>query len=264
VADASSHEGRDNVKRLELAEVLRAFIADPPRVHRPGYRADYEDTNGLWWFDSSSPTHITDAECYEFVAKHVREGSVTMETGLGLSTICFALLGCEHTAMFLDPAEEAPLRAWADEHGIDMNGVRFVVGPSDESLRAMPDEAVDLFFIDGGHGYPTPQLDWFYGAARLRKNGVLVLDDVQLWGPHQLDQFLGLDPRWERLADGFKWSAFRRTIAGPVAEDFDAQGFLPVRSGPRPPRPSLRRRIHVGISRHLPEGVKAPMRRVLR
>jgi hypothetical protein len=246
---------------MELAEVFRDFASDRPPVHRPGYRAGYEDTNGRW--QTSTPTtHSTDFECYRFIAEHVSEGSVTMETGLGFSTICLALLGCHHTAMFLDAAEEAPLRAWTDERGIDLHRVRFVIGPSDASLRQMPEDPVDLFFIDGGHGYPLPQLDWFYGASRLPKGGVLVLDDLQLWGPRQLDQFLDLDPRWKRLERTLKWSAFRRMVSGSVAEDFDTQEFLPEL--PLSRTPTLRRRIHVGISRHLPERVKAPVRPILR
>jgi len=236
-------------------------MAARPPVHRPGYRDDYDHTKGRWDTQTSS-TYSTDFECYEFIAEHVGPGSQTMETGLGFSTLCLANAGCHHTAMFLDPAEEAPLRAWADEHGIDLTGVRFVVGPSDVSLRGLPDDPVDLFFIDGGHGYPVPQLDWFYGASRLPEGGVLVLDDLQLWGPRQLDQFLGLDPRWERLASAFKWSGFRRLGSGPVAEEFDTQTFLPELS--RSAQPSLPRRLRVSLSRHVPESVKAPVRRVLR
>jgi hypothetical protein len=75
--------------------------------------------------------------------------------------------------------------------------VNFVVGRSDARLQVLAATPVDLFLIDGGHGYPLPQLDWFYGAHRLRAGGVLVLDDMQLWAPYQLDNFLLLDPRWE-------------------------------------------------------------------
>lgn len=244
---------------MDWAAAVREFVADAPRVHRPGYRTDFDDTAGRWSFDSPEyQTYITSVSCYELIARHVGAGSVTMETGLGLSTIVFAALGCEHTTMFLDPGEEAPLRAWATEREIDLSGVDFVVGPSDVSLREMGDAPIDLFFIDGGHGYPLPQLDWFYGASRLREGGVLVLDDLQLWAPRQLDRFLGLDPRWERLAGDRKWSAFRRRSSGPVAEDFDTQPFLPER------RPAVLQRARAIISRLLPERVKARIRRSAR
>ena len=44
----------------------------------------------------------------------------------------------------------------------------------------LPPEPLDFVLIDGGHGFPTPMLDWFYGAGRLRRGGVAVFDDVQL------------------------------------------------------------------------------------
>jgi hypothetical protein len=214
---------------MRIAELLDAFEADDPGVHRPEYREleAHEVASDEW--ARGSGTFTTDRSCYEFLAESVGSGSVTLETGLGLSTLIFALSGCDHTAMFLDSFEEDRVRGWATGHGIDLGSVRFVVGPSDASLRAAEQTPIDLFLIDGGHGYPLPQLDWFYGASRLRAGGVLVIDDLQLWAPSQLNIFLDLDPRWERADETKhhrKWSAYRRLVDGPVAEDFDAQGFL--------------------------------------
>jgi hypothetical protein len=85
------------------------------------------------------------------------------------------------THLFIDEREEVRLREWAAAHDIDLGYTTFVLGPSDESLRVLPPDPVDLFMIDGGHGYPLPQLDWFYGAGRLKAGGILVLDDIHLW-----------------------------------------------------------------------------------
>ena len=43
--------------------------------------------------------------------------------------------------------------------------------PSDEVLvRQDPyDRPLDVVFVDGGHGFPVPMIDWFYGAGRLRR-----------------------------------------------------------------------------------------------
>jgi predicted O-methyltransferase YrrM len=212
---------------MQLDELLDAFELDEPRVHRARYREldEGETAPGIW---GTKGTQTTERSCYELLARSVEPGSTTIETGLGLSTLIFANQGCEHTAFFLDPLEEDRLRGWASQYDIDLGTVRFVVGPSDSALRALEPAPVDLFLIDGGHGYPLPQLDWFYGAPRLRTGGVLVLDDLQLWGPRQLDTFLDLDPRWERLERTTKWSAYRRLVDGPVAEDFDTQTFLPT------------------------------------
>jgi hypothetical protein len=245
---------------LDVTELFEAFAANPPAVHRPGYTSSYDDAQGHFQpVDlAGGTTYYTNPTCYTTMSRHVGAGSVTMETGLGLSTVLFAMLGCDHTAMFLDADEEPPLRQWAASHDVDMSKVKFVVGPSDEGLRAFAGEAVDLFFIDGGHGYPLPQLDWFYGASRLPKGAILVLDDLQLWAPRQLDTFLGLDPRWERVSGDWNWSAHRRLVSGPVAEDFDKQAFLPLHA------PPLRKRVRDSISTKLPASIKDPLRRALR
>ena len=211
-------------------ELLEVFNADDAAIHRAGF-ADTDVANPEAWAKITGTyatgTYTTDRDRYELIIRSVRPGSRTLETGSGLSTLIFATAGCEHTTLFLDPDEEIRLRAWADHHGIDLAGVTFIAGPSDESLRNLEPTPLDVFLIDGGHGYPLPILDWFYGASRLGVGGVLVIDDLQIWAPRQLDEFLTLDPRWEQLQHTQKWSAYRRLVDGPIAEDSPSQQFLP-------------------------------------
>src|SRR6187399_553574 len=92
-----------------LPAAFAEAFADPPRVH-----PDADGDIGVW---------RTDESCYEFIGAHADAGDHTLETGLGLSTVAFAMLGCAHTAVFLDPSEGEILRAWGASHGLDLSRV---------------------------------------------------------------------------------------------------------------------------------------------
>ena len=81
-------------------------------------------------------------------------------------------------------------------------------------------------FIDGCHGFPVTIIDWFYGAGRLRRNGVVVFDDVQLPQVSLLiETFLAPDDRWQELETTPKWAAYRRLSEGLLSEDWSKQIF---------------------------------------
>jgi hypothetical protein len=58
-------------------------------------------------------------------------------------------------------------------------------------------EDLDLVLIDGKHAFPWPIIDWFFTADKLkRRNGIVVLDDLQMSSVSMLGDFLREDPRW--------------------------------------------------------------------
>lgn len=200
----------DSFTRVEqVAEVL----SDPPPVHG----------------DDAGPLRVwaSARDCYEFMARHVKPGSRTLETGCGVSTALFALWGAEHTCVVIVEQEVEILGAWAREKGVDLSGVRFIVGPSDRVLPRLEEPELDLVFIDGSHGFPAPIIDWFYGAGRLRAGGIVVVDDMDLPNVRLgLGVFLGHDPRWKRLHSTEQWMACARESTGPLREEWEGQRFI--------------------------------------
>ena len=199
----------------ERQEWVSLVIAGPPPVHP-------DKPTGVVW--------RTETSCYRFIARHVDRGSLTMETGAGLSTVLFAAWGCEHLSVvpFTDEAEA--VEAYCDKNGIDRSTLRFDLRPSEVALPTLVgSDELDLFFIDGCHGYPMPVIDWFYGASLVRKGGLVVLDDLQLPQVRNLiDTFLVPDPRWVQLKTTTKWIAFQRAASGPLVESESLQPFFPL------------------------------------
>lgn len=212
-------------------EVLSRLLADPPLVHDMG--------------DGEPASLGTERSCYELIAERAEAGHRTLETGLGISTALFGALGTEHTCVTPSAAEVARLGAYCERHGIPLDRVTFAVGPSGVVLPQLGAEPLDLVLIDGAHGFPIPVLDWYYAGGRLRRGGVLVLDDIDLPAVQLLAGYLDADPRWERVAGTAKWCAYLRRSEGRLDEEWVDQPFFS-----RPPPPPLRR-LAIGLARRV-------------
>nr|WP_141657321.1 class I SAM-dependent methyltransferase [Thiocapsa sp. KS1] len=195
------------------SEIVEQLFRDLPQVHTELGNPE----GGVW---------RTDRPCYEFIASHCGPRSRTLETGLGLSTLLFVLLGTEHTCVAPWTSEIEGLFSHCRERGIATDRLTLNQGFSDEVLPTLQPSELDLFFIDGGHGFPTPMLDWYYGAGRLRRGGMLVIDDIHLPAVQMLLDFLDADPRWQCVDKTRKWAAYERLGEGTLREEHSRQQFL--------------------------------------
>jgi hypothetical protein len=178
-------------------------------------------------------------ETLSLIARYVRAGDRTVETGAGASTIVFAATGARHTAISPIADEHARIRAWCREHEVDDGNVSFVVDTSDRVLPAMTqDETLDAAFIDGKHSFPHPVVDWHYITTALKAGGVLLVDDLPIPAVGPVVRHMLVDPAWEllELADN-RAGVFRKVGDPEPGDDWEAQpynrgypdfGFLPV------------------------------------
>jgi predicted O-methyltransferase YrrM len=199
---------------MDVPALVAGLLADPPQVHQLWDSTGNEVGCSIW---------PTDAACYEFIARSCRPASRTLETGLGVSTALFALLSTDHTCVTWSNDEVDRLQAYCTERGISTAGIRFHVGHSERVLPALDPDELDLVFIDGSHGFPAPIIDWFYAGGRLRKGGILILDDNHLPAVRVLSGYLDRDGRWRRLRGTDKWLAYERLSEGTLSEDWWAQ-----------------------------------------
>ena len=160
--------------------LIDALLADPPTVH-----VEMCDPEGGVW--------RTDRDCYEFLAKSCGPGSRTLETGLGISTTLFLRLGTQHTCIAPFESEITRLFAYCRDRGIALDNFELIAGRSEQVLPTLKGE-LDVVFIDGGHAFPIPMIDWYYAGSRVRRGGIVVIDDLQLPAVRVLKP--RCDPRW--------------------------------------------------------------------
>jgi hypothetical protein len=160
----------------------------------------------------------------------LQPGMRSVETGCGASTIMFALSGARHTCITPSAEEVDKIRDYCRSRDISLSDVQFIIDQSEYALPGLRGQTVDLALIDGRHGFPAPFIDWFFMADLLRPDGVLVVDDLALWPPLMLSEYLRQDDRWDRIRETSRSAIFRMREKGAHAEEWLDQKFVIRRS----------------------------------
>ena len=161
---------------------LQQLLEDAPAIH--GGAGDDLITHGL----------LVDA--LEFIDRELPQGSRTLETGSGYSTILFAIKRAQHTCVVPNQPEIDRILAYCKQRSIDSSGLTFCVQPSERVLPTLDTGRLDLVLIDGSHSFPQVFVDWFYTAEALNVGGHLLVDDVHVWTGRVLRDFLAAEPEW--------------------------------------------------------------------
>jgi predicted O-methyltransferase YrrM len=150
----------------------------------------------------------TDLTCYGigkevlfFIAKNIQRGNKTLETGAGCSTLVFAHCGAQHTAVTPSLTEISLIGKYASENEIAMDTVNFVPQSSDYFLPRNEEDGFDLVLLDGKHAFPWPIVDWFYTADKLKKDGLMIIDDAEMKSVSILVDFMKADTGWQVVAE---------------------------------------------------------------
>jgi predicted O-methyltransferase YrrM len=166
---------------------LQQLLDDSPKLHR---------------VEPQAPTsyQLSD-QALNFIDQNVDRTSNTLETGAGISTVLFAMKGANHTCIVPDSQLVARIIDYCQHASISMEGVNFQIGKSEKILPVLETNELDLLLIDGEHAFPTPFIDWYYTADRLRVGGVIIVDDTQLWTGQVLKRFLLEEPEWSLVEE---------------------------------------------------------------
>ena len=119
-----------------------------------------------------------------------------IETGSGNSTLTFLFTNAERVVSI---CPEKPLhnriKEFAKTNGIGIDRLESVEGWSETILPPMaasPGNTFNFALIDGGHGWPTVFIDFFYLNQMLEKGGILLIDDVNIYSIRELAKLLAL------------------------------------------------------------------------
>jgi hypothetical protein len=157
----------------------------------------------------------------EAVARAVRGRQIhnSVETGSGASTLLFSHLSERHTVFALDGGSGS-IASVRRSPLLRQNAVTFVEGPTQATLpRYRFTEKLQLVLIDGPHGYPFPDLEYYFLYPHLETGALLILDDIQIPTVHNLFQFLRRDAMFE-LDEVVQTTAFFTRTNAPAFDPF--------------------------------------------
>jgi predicted O-methyltransferase YrrM len=202
-------------------ELLERVIAEKPSFHAGETEVSRAFEPSESFLDKTAAERLATSglTCYgigedvlRFLGESVDERSRTLETGAGCSTLVFALRRARHIAITPSSDEIGRIRSYASGKGIGMDTVEFVAASSDAYLPRCEVEDLDVVLLDGKHAFPWPIVDWFFTADKLRRGGVMILDDAQMRSVSVLADFMRAGPGWELVRDfSGKTLAFRKT-----------------------------------------------------
>ena len=200
--------------RRTLADVLK----DQPQFHR---LADIHA--GL---DASLTSWAARLDTLEAMQSYLQPGMKTMETGCGHSTVMFALSGAEHYCVTPAQGETERVQEFCQGSAIDTGGLHFMIGNSQDELAKLPEDLLlDLVFIDGGHFFPIPCIDWYYADLHLKAGGIFVLDDLRIPTVRMVYDFMRADRAWEQLRIIDDTAYFRKNRQAPNLHDWIEQEY---------------------------------------
>lgn len=200
--------------------------------------------------------------------------SNSTETGSGKSTLLFSAISERHTCFTLgteNNADANSLAAVRQSPFFNAGNVEFVLGPSQRTLPShVFNYPLQVIFIDGPHGYPFPELEYYFLYPHLEAGGLLILDDIHIPTIARLCEFLKEDAMFEHVGEVLTTAFFKRTSApvfdrygdGWWLQNYNKNRFSKLHA--RYHRPSFSTRIHSFIARTFGADLAERARRLIR
>ncbi len=209
-----------NLWQLPHAAVPAPFRTEAKRdANLAGEIAAYEKSAGLAHGAGSLPLRTLLRIEQLLPAREISSA----ETGCGKSTIFFSRISKKHRVFCLDDRDAGPsssVRYFMNCPATRIGAVEVVYGPTQSTLPAFKaHDPYDMVLIDGPHGFPFPELEYYFFYPHLRTDGLLVLDDIHIPTIGRLADFIAEDSMFEMIERIGATAIFRRTGA-PVFDPF--------------------------------------------
>lgn len=152
----------------------------------------------------------------------------SVETGSGASTLLFSHLSDDHTVFAIDAGTNS-IRSVEASPLLRREVVSFIEGPTQVTLPLHQfAHRLQLALIDGPHGYPFPDLEYYYLYPHLDPGALLIVDDIHIPTVGNLFDFLRADEMFELHEVVETTAFFRRTNAvtfSPIGDGWWTQRY---------------------------------------
>jgi hypothetical protein len=147
----------------------------------------------------------------------------SVETGSGKTTLLFSHLSADHKVFSVDNISGFANNSISVVKGstlLNAANVEWIEGPSQRTLPMYRfQRKLQLALIDGPHGYPFPDLEYYYLYPHLDEGALLIVDDINIPTIGHLFDFLKEEDMFRLLEVVDKTAFFERTAA-PLFDPF--------------------------------------------
>ena len=204
-------------------------------------------------------------EVIHAIAEHVScLGDVrrTAETGSGKTTVLFSHLSPHHTVFALDCARS--VSCVRESALCRIEAVHLVDGPTQLTLpRYEFTEPLQVALIDGPHGYPFPDLEYYYLYPHIAPGGLLLIDDTNIPSIGRMRDIIAADDMFEPI-DTVADTAFLRRTTAPLFDPLGDGWWLQSFNKPYYTRLQRRSSAVRLLSRIVPAGLVRSIPKVLK
>ena len=166
----------------------------------------------------------------------------TLETGCGKSTILFSNISETHLVFSFDDRElgdSSSVLLYENHPLTKMDILSLVPGPTQLTLPKYDAfEEYDIIMLDGPHGSPFLELEYYFTYPHLKRGGYLIIDDIHIPSIGQFADVIKEDRMFEYHALIETTLVLRRTNAetfNPFGDNWYKQDFNRRRIDPRNP-----------------------------
>jgi hypothetical protein len=168
---------------LEQAADWRTLVEKKPGIHA--------------WPPGQLSFFALPEDVLDYIASLTNESTRSLETGLGASTIVFAARQGHHICITPATDEIERISKFFSDNGVPTDHLVFEPDYSELALPQMKLPKLDVVLIDGRHGFPAPMIDWYYTCKHLKIEGILIVDDTDLWPVQLLVEYLSSSTAWK-------------------------------------------------------------------
>jgi hypothetical protein len=162
-----------------------------------------------------------------------KQPTLIAETGAGNTTILFLML---EPRQLYSISSERGLKDRIVSHcaansvsvaPLDFRDARseLVLPELAASLKAA-NRKLDVALMDGVHGWPTVFVEFCYFHAMLRKGGLLIVDDVQLYSVAEFTRWLSMQKEYSLVKNLKRMMVFRKEVSSDHFRDFSSQPYI--------------------------------------
>ena len=189
----------------------------------------------------------------------------SMETGAGKSTLFFSQISEHHLAFALDVGKS--LTKVRESDLFRQERTELINGPTQQTVPAFTfTKPLQVALIDGPHGYPFPELEYYYIYPHLAESALLILDDTNIPSIKRMAEILSADDMFECIEVLGKTTFFRRTAApvfDPLADGWWDQGYNRAFLNKSNRLNSLKAKIPPSLFKLIPESLKLSVQKYL-